>query len=292
MLYDLALDIGSDYAHPVATGRHVLRVMPLVLPGRQNVERAALSIDPQPESRRDFTTFFGGEASGFVIRHPHQRLEARLRARVEVTAPAWQTGRTLAKAALPAALEAIASVAPDSPHHFTGPSPRLPPAGDAIRSYARESEGAGPEIHDIAFSLMRRIHRDFRYDGKATTVDTTAEEAFRLKRGVCQDFTHVMIAALRVLGIPAGYVSGYLRTLPPPGKPRLVGADAMHAWVRVWCGPQAGFIEYDPTNDMLAGEDHIVAGFGRDYADIAPLAGTLKGLGGQSGFQRVDISVV
>lgn len=291
MLYDLSLEIGSDYAHPVSTGRHVLRVQPLEITGRQQVLSLSLAIEPEPESRRDFRGFFGGAATGFVVRQPHQQLKAALRARLDVTAPAWRIAATVSHADLPEALRAIAGVGPESPHHFLGASPRLPAVSQAIASYAAEAADRHAAVHTLAQSLMHRIHRDFKYDPKATDVDTPAEAAFRLKRGVCQDFTHVMIAALRSLGIPAGYVSGYLRTLPPPGKPRLVGADAMHAWVRVWCGPDAGWIEYDPTNGVLASEDHIVAGYGRDYADIAPLAGTLKGLGGQSAFQRVDISV-
>jgi transglutaminase-like putative cysteine protease len=133
------------------------------------------------------------------------------------------------------------------------------------------------------------IHRDFAYDRKATRVDTLATEAFALKRGVCQDFAHVMIAGLRGVGIPAGYVSGFLRTIPPKGKPRLEGADAMHAWVRAWCGQGAGWLEFDPTNAMAAGPDHIVIGYGRDYADISPIVGMLKTSGGHEATQSVDV---
>lgn len=292
MLYNLSLDIGSDYAHPVSTARHVLRVQPMEMPGRQHVLASTLAIAPRPESRRDFQGFFGGAATGFVVRQPHLQLQATLRATIEIAAPVWGADHALPLPHLADALCNTASVAPDSPHHFLGPSPRLGSVPEAIAAYARDGADLAAPVHELALGLMHRIHSDFRYDSRATDVDTPAETAFRLKRGVCQDFTHVMIAGLRALGIPAGYVSGYLRTLPPPGKPRLVGADAMHAWVRVWCGPAAGWIEYDPTNAVLASEDHIVAGYGRDYADIAPLAGTLKGLGGQSAFQRVDISVV
>lgn len=291
MRYDLSLDIGSDYAHPVANGRHVLRIVPAELSGRQHLEAVSLTIAPEPESRRDFTGFFGGAATGFAIRHPHPALHVRLKARVEVHAPKWHSERAILLQNMTGALAAIRSVAPDMPHHFLAASPRLPRVDEAIHAYARESLDAGPDVFSIARSLMNRIHADFRYDAKATTVDTPAEQAFALKRGVCQDFTHIMIAGLRSLGIPAGYVSGYLRTLPPPGKPKLVGADAMHAWARAWCGPDAGWIEFDPTNRMLASDDHIVAGHGRDYADIAPLAGTVKAYGAQDGYQRVDIAL-
>lgn len=291
MRYDLSLDIGSDYAHPVAHGRHVLRIVPAELPGRQHLETLSLTISPEPEGRRDFTGFFGGAATGFAIRHPHPTLKVSLTARVDVNAPKWHSEASILLRNMTAGLSEIRSVAPDEPHHFLGPSPRLPKVEEAIEAYARESLEAGPDVFSIARSLMQRIHADFHYDTKATTVDTPAGKAFALKRGVCQDFTHIMIAGLRSLGIPAGYVSGYLRTLPPPGKPKLVGADAMHAWARAWCGPEAGWIEFDPTNRMLASDDHIVAGFGRDYADIAPLAGTVKAYGGQNGYQRVDIAL-
>lgn len=292
MLYDLSLHIGSNYAHPVATGRHVLRIAPLPIPGRQDVERQAITIDPEPDSRHLFRGFFGGEATGFAIRHPHQKLEATLSARVHVTVAPWKGDQALAMSAMPTALAGIASVAPLAPHHFLHESPRLPKAGAALGGYARDSLTPGANAFEIAQDLMLRINGDFKYDSKATNVDTPAETAFHMRRGVCQDFTHVMIMALRALGIPAGYVSGYLRTLPPEGKAKLVGADAMHAWVMAWCGPESGWIEFDPTNRMLASEDHIVVGHGRDYADIAPLTGTVKGHGHQSTFQRVDINVV
>jgi transglutaminase-like putative cysteine protease len=142
---------------------------------------------------------------------------------------------------------------------------------------------------EVVNDLNKRIHADFTYDGDATDVRTTARQAFDLKAGVCQDFSHVMIAGLRGLGIPAGYVSGFLRTIPRPGKERLEGADAMHAWVRAWCGREAGWQELDPTNDMVAGNDHITIGYGRDYSDVSPIVGVLKTSGSQKGKQSVDV---
>ena len=146
-----------------------------------------------------------------------------------------------------------------------------------------------PSVQALAERLCNRINNDFAYDTEATTVATHAYDAFRLKRGVCQDFSHVMIAGMRGLGVPAGYVSGFLRTIPPPGKERLEGADAMHAWVRVWCGREAGWLEFDPTNGMRAGDDHITVGYGRDYSDVAPIVGIVKIAGGQAAEQSVDV---
>jgi len=136
---------------------------------------------------------------------------------------------------------------------------------------------------------MQAIHAAFRFDASATRADTSPTDAFRLRQGVCQDFTHVMIVAARAQGIPAAYVSGYLRTLPPPGMPRLVGADAMHAWAALWCGDALGWVGFDPTNAVLAGTDHIFVAMGRDYSDVAPLDGVFHGGDGQSMGVSVDV---
>ena len=140
---------------------------------------------------------------------------------------------------------------------------------------------------EAADDLMRRIKRDFKYDPAATDVSTPIAEAFAKKTGVCQDFAHIMIAGLRGLGLPALYVSGYIRTIPPPGKERLVGADASHAWASVWCGPDWGWIDFDPTNAKLVSDDHIVVAIGRDYADVSPVDGTIF----VSGDQKLEVFV-
>jgi transglutaminase-like putative cysteine protease len=134
---------------------------------------------------------------------------------------------------------------------------------------------------------MGRIRRDFRYDTKATDVRTPLAKAFEQRRGVCQDFTHIMIGGLRGLGLPAAYVSGYIRTIPQEGKPRLEGADATHAWVSVWCGGVAGFVDLDPTNNLVVANDHVILAHGRDYSDIAPIDGVVLG----AGDQEVDVAV-
>jgi transglutaminase-like putative cysteine protease len=161
--------------------------------------------------------------------------------------------------------------------------PRFEPA----TAYTRESFPAGRPVLQGAAELMRRIKADFKYDTKATVVSTPISEAFGKRHGVCQDFAHIMIAGLRGIGLPAAYISGYLRTIPPPGKKRLEGADAMHAWVSVWCGEAHGWVGLDPTNAMLMGNDHIVLAKGRDYADISPVAGIILG----SREQDVDVEV-
>jgi transglutaminase-like putative cysteine protease len=137
--------------------------------------------------------------------------------------------------------------------------------------------------------LNNRIHADFRYDPGATEVSTPVAQAFEARHGVCQDFSQIMIVGLRGLGLPASYVSGYLRTIPPPGQPRLEGADATHAWIAVWCGSALGWIGFDPTNAMLAGDDHLVLAVGRDYADVAPIDGVILASGGQTLKVEVDV---
>ncbi|MND25159.1 Protein-glutamine gamma-glutamyltransferase [compost metagenome] len=288
MLYDLSLHMGYAYDVPASGARHVIRLLPLSLPDRQRLIAGSVTVSPATDERVTFIDFFGQQATSVLVRAPHDRLDIRMQARVMVEAPTMQADLSPTLDVLRTELAEVWSVDPSSPHHFTGSSPRLPEE-PAIAAYAREAVKPGQTVREIAAALCTRIHKDFKYDVEATTVDTTPKEAFKLKRGVCQDFSHVMIVALRSLGIPAGYVSGFLRTIPPPGKERLEGADAMHAWVRVWCGDALGYVELDPTNNIPAGSDHIVVGYGRDYSDVAPVIGVLKGYGNQKADQAVDV---
>lgn len=288
MQYDLSLHMGYRYDVPASGSHHILRVLPLSLPGRQRLVAGAVTIEPKPDETTRFTDFFGHPATTIALRAPHQSLDIRMEARVIVDARPVHADVSPTLAGLAEELADLRSLDLDSPHHFLGPSPRL---GDVatIAGYARAGFYADRTVRQVAEELCARIHTDFRYDPDATTVDTSPEDAFALRRGVCQDFAHVMIVALRSLGIPAAYVSGFLRTIPPPGQPRLAGADAMHAWVRVWCGKSTGWIELDPTNDIAAGTDHIVVAYGRDYSDVAPVIGVLKSYGGQQTIQAVDV---
>jgi len=161
-----------------------------------------------------------------------------------------------------------------------------------VTAYASASFAPGAGILGSAADLMRRIRRDFKYDPKATVISTPLKEVFEKRHGVCQDFAHVMIAGLRGLGLPAAYVSGYLRTIPPPGKPRLQGADATHAWVSVWCGAALGWIGFDPTNDLLVENDHIILAIGRDFSDVSPVDGIIVGSRKQKLNVAVDVLLV
>lgn len=289
MLYDIKLRMNYEYDWPISGGRHHARLMPLTRRGFQRVVAASLTIDPQPAERMEFHDFFGNTVAGIVIRKPHEGLDIRMTARVEVSrSDAAMLDVSPDLPALRQELESLRSLASESPHHFLAAGPLVPHSA-AITEYAARSADPGRSSFAIARSLCDRIAADFEYDPEATDVGTSADQSFTLRRGVCQDFAHIMISGLRGLGIPAGYVSGFLRTIPPPGKERLEGADAMHAWVRVWCGREAGWQEFDPTNAMLAGNDHITVGYGRDYSDVAPVVGIIKIQGGQEILQEVDV---
>jgi transglutaminase-like putative cysteine protease len=285
VIYDVAHITTYRYEAPVASATCTLRLTPM-----QTLDQAVLSsaidVQPAPAARRARTGFFGVRSEEIRIDISHRELRIEARSRVEV-----QTVRQpslLAEPPWDAVRQAVArsdSLAPASPVHHLFPSPFVAFSGEMTR-YAARSFPAGRGIVEGALDLMRRIKADFVYDPRATQVTTLPVQAFERRRGVCQDFAHVMIAGLRGLGLPAAYVSGYIRTTPIGGR-RLQGADATHAWVSLWCGPDIGWIGLDPTNGVRAGDDHIQLAVGRDYADVAPVTGIILG----SGAQRLTVAV-
>ncbi len=288
MRFDVTHVTVYDWGGPVPVADCRLRLTPIERRG-QRVHRSRLVIDPQPEHVVDEVDWFGNHVTRIAFRAPHSRLTLRSTATVTTlplgpldaaASPAWET--VAARAAQ------SRSLGPDDPVQFVFPS-RVVPLTPAVTRWTVECFTPGRPILEAALALTKRIHAEFRYMPGVTDVATPLARAFEERRGVCQDFAHVMIAGLRGLGLPAAYVGGYLRTLPPPGKPRLEGADAMHAWVEVWCGADIGWIGFDPTNAILAGEDHIVVAFGRDYADAAPVIGILSSSGEQGLAVAVDV---
>jgi transglutaminase-like putative cysteine protease len=286
MIYDIRQTTTCTYASPVANARHVLRLTPIGRP-RQNVHVASLQIAPEPAQRREEHDFFGNHITWIAFEQPHDKLVIKVSARVaidELIQP-----NALATPTFEFEREEVAGtddIGPMSPAHFLFPS-RMVSLDPEIRDYARQSFPHGRPVLDGALDLMRRIKTDMVYDTKATTVTTTAPMSFALRRGVCQDFAHIMISGLRGIGLPAAYVSGYLRTAPRHGFAGLVGSDAMHAWVLVWCGNSTGWIGLDPTNAVLASDDHVTLAIGRDYSDVAPIDGVIVASGGQ----RIDVAV-
>jgi transglutaminase-like putative cysteine protease len=288
MIYDIRQTTTYDYASKVAFAHHVLRLMPINRP-RQRVHAAALEIFPLPVERREGFDFFGNHVTWIALEEPHDSLSIRVAARVAVelpidpsapATPAWEQVR--------ADVMMTSDLGAASPAHFLFPS-RQVSLDPEIADYARASFPAGRPIFEGAADLMARIKADFIYEIGATSVATTPSTAYALRRGVCQDFAHIMISGLRGIGLPAAYVSGYLRTVPKEGRARLEGADAMHAWVMVWCGEAAGWCGFDPTNAILVGDDHVTLAVGRDYSDIAPIAGVVFASGGQHLEVAVDV---
>ena len=288
MLYDIRLSITYTYPGSAVGGRHLVRVMPLEVAGAQRLIAGLLDITPRPEEREDGTDFFGNATSSFAFRGAHKTVGFRVQARVERLGIDPDLQLSLPLSALATALNDHAELGPASPLHFLAASVRVPPDA-ALTRYARAALRPGMTAAQATVAIGQAVFKDMAFDAKATTVDTPAAEAFAKRRGVCQDFSHIMITCLRGIGVPAGYVSGYLRTRPPPGKARLEGADAMHAWVRAWCGPALGWLEYDPTNACIPVADHIVAAYGRDYSDVSPIKGSLRISGGQKSVQAVDV---
>lgn len=288
MIYDIGLRITYDYDLPVNAGRHVLRLVPANLAGEQDVVSQALTINPACEERFELTDFFGNGAVEISYRAPHEHIVFDLACRVDRHARQREGVVSPVLEAMGSEIAAVQSLAPSSPHHFLGRSPRVRPMPD-MDAYTSALVVEGMTSFGLVQALAAALHRDMKFDPGATTVDTPPEEAFAGRHGVCQDFAHVMIACLRGAGIPAGYVSGFLRTIPPKGKARLSGADAMHAWVRAWCGREAGWIEYDPTNNLMVADDHIVIARGRDYSDVSPVKGVLRTAGSQVSKQSVDV---
>jgi transglutaminase-like putative cysteine protease len=284
MIYDIRQVTTYRYASPVAYARHVLRLTPIDRMG-QRVHAAALDIEPKPVERREGHDFFGNRMTWVELDRPHDTLSVQVAARVAVkrdialeATPPWEAIRDAAFASV--------DLSPNSPAHYLFSS-RQVSLDPEIRAYAAESFAVGRPILDAAVDLMRRIKADFTYEIGATTASTMPPMSFALRRGVCQDFAHVMISGMRGLGLPAAYVSGYLRTGQPSDKDELQGAGAMHAWVLVGCGEEVGWRGLDPTNGIFAGDDHVVLAIGRDYADVAPIDGVIFASGGQ----RLEVSV-
>lgn len=288
MLYQIRLRILYDYDSPADVGRTLLRVTPADIAGVQAVRRARLACRPVPAEQITRSDFFGNSCTEVAYRDPQPSTEFLMEAEVErfEVDPGLDVSPDLD--GLLRELAARPSVSGDAPQTFLPASPRVPPHA-GIAAWARKAAAGAETVFGKVMAVTSALHRDMTFDPTATMVDTPLAEAFEGRRGVCQDFTHIQICALRSLGIPAGYVSGFLRTLPPEGQERLEGADAMHAWVRAWCGKDMGWVEFDPTNDMLAGSDHIVIAHGRDYFDVAPVKGSMRLAGGQRTSQGVDV---
>jgi transglutaminase-like putative cysteine protease len=287
MIYRIVHRTTYEYRYPVSVGTHVACLKPRALPHHQ-LSRSELRIQPRPATRTERVDFFGNILCFFTIREPHKELvvEARSEVTMEGNATPWpqppipweEAVKSIPNDHSPAGLDAYQ-------FGFESPRIRLRPE---FASYALQSFTPRRPMPEALRDLTARIHQDFRFDSKVTNVRTPTEEVFKKRRGVCQDFAHLQIACLRSLNLAARYVSGYLRTYPPPGQPRLVGADASHAWVSAYC-PGIGWLDVDPTNNIVPWNGHVTLAWGRDYGDVSPLRGLILGGGSHTLKVAVDM---
>lgn len=272
-----------DYGAPVSLAHHLAHLQPLS-DAAQALHAHALEIEPAPAHHRAGVDAFGNARLHFMLAQPHRVLVVRATSRVGVAprfealqpedSPPWD--------ALVARLRYVARAPYEPAVAFAQPSPYVPRL-EALRGWVEPVFPAGRPVAEAALALMHRLHAEFRYEARSTQVDTPLAQAFAQRSGVCQDFAHVLLGALRMLGLPARYVSGYLRTDAADGVPR-IGADASHAWVQVWAPgtpgvPADGWLDLDPTNACVPGADHVRLATGRDYGDVAPLRGVIRGGG-------------
>lgn len=286
MKYQLTHSTRYLYEGSVTVSHHLARLSPRSLPG-QHCPWHELEIRPTPVGRGVHIDSFGNTTTYFEVEGKHETLEVIARSLVEVfparvqdamSTPPWETVRDACHAE---------RLTPGSDAGIFRFASTMIPVGPEFAAYARQDFPPGRPVLVGVVALTTRIFEEFKFDPRATEVATPVSEVMKKRAGVCQDFAHLMIACLRSLGLPARYVSGYLETAPPPGQARLVGADASHAWVSVFCGDDAGWVDADPTNNILPGERHITVAWGRDFADVSPLRGVTLGAGGQ----RLEVAV-
>ena len=289
MQYLLSHRTAYAYASSVDAAHHIAHLRARAFPG-QTVSSISIATHPEPAMAVQHVDHFGNLIDIYRIDQPHQRFDIEVRAAIEVKFPApppaertppWEEiASALRDDGFPEAVEAS---------EFVYESP-LVPSDDALKAYGAQSLTPGRPILAAARELTRRIKADFEYHPGATDISTPLQQVFEGKAGVCQDFAHVMIAALRAHGLAAAYVSGYIRTVHSQEEIELRGADASHAWVAVWCGEQAGWVHLDPTNDLVAHEDHVAVAWGRDFSDVSPLRGVI--LGGDDHVYSVAVTLV
>ncbi|MEO1190709.1 MAG: transglutaminase family protein [Pseudomonadota bacterium] len=287
MLYDVSHRSTFTYAAPVALSHHHLHLRPRDTP-LQRVRASRLNIRPMPVVASDHQDFFGNRVTDVTVQESHQRLLVEARAQVAVEAP---PARDLAASpsweSVAAELTGVSSPVARDAQQFTFASPHVA-LSQAVLDLASSVFTPGRPFLLCLAELTSRIYHDFTYRGGVTDIYTPVEEVIDRQEGVCQDFAHVGLACLRVLGLAARYVSGYLLTHPPEGQPRRIGADASHAWISAWC-PQFGWVDADPTNDLLVGDEHITLAWGRDYGDVSPINGSVVGGGAHKVHVAVDV---
>lgn len=289
MIYKIVHRTTFKYRYPVSLGNHLAYLIMRPSLPYQSAE-SELHIQPQPVTTDERSDYYGNRVFFFAVLEPHRKLVVEARSQVVLEhPPTWPQHS-------PPWEEVVRSLPLDYTHsgldayQFVFESPRIRIRPE-FAAYALKSFTPGRPLLDALLDLTARINKEFHFDSKVTNVRTPPEEVFRKRRGVCQDFAQVQIACLRSINLAARYVSGYLRTYPPPGKPRLVGADASHAWVSVYC-PGTGWVHVDPTNNVIPSTGHITLAWGRDYGDVSPLRGLILGGGAHTAKVGVDVEPI
>jgi len=286
VLYDIRHKTTFSYEEVVSVSHHVLHLTPRVHP-QQTCLASETIVEPRPAVDSVAEDYFGNPVEYLTVQEPHRQLVVDAHARVEVRAAAqppvleqsepWEAVR-----------DSLADDAALNAYEFAFPSPYVA-FNDDIEAYARQSFPPGRPVLAAAMDLTAGIFREFRYRGGVSDVSTPVSEVFAMRQGVCQDFAHLEIACLRSLGLAVRYVSGYLLTRPPEGKEKLVGSDASHAWVSVFAG-DAGWVDFDPTNNVIPSVEHITFAWGRDYGDVSPINGLIVGGGAHQVAVAVDVN--
>jgi transglutaminase-like putative cysteine protease len=287
MLYDVRHETRFRYASPVSISHQLLKLRPR-RSNRQNVLDATLAVTPNPYVQRSWVDYFGNEVEFLTVQEPHRELVVLSQSQVEVLpgmsimldfSPAWEV--VAQSMQTPTNNEALSA----SQYCFASP---FVDVHAELRDYALASFTPGRPLLEAVMALTTRIYEEFSYQGGVTDVYTPVLDVLKLKKGVCQDFAHLQIACLRAIGLPARYISGYLMTHPPAGKEKLKGADESHAWLSVWC-PELGWVDFDPTNNLITNLDHVTLAWGRDYGDVSPVSGFIFGGGAHEVAVSVDV---
>ena len=290
MIYQVTHRTTFTYTQPVAISHHVLRLALRTHP-RQHILRSSLTIDPTPSVRSDGKDYFGNPLTHLTIQTPHSVLVVETRATVDVNKlEPIHLDQSLPWDQVTEQLQGVTDGEILDAQQFLYDSPYVT-IDDDTYEFVQECFPPGRPILAGVMDLTSRIFRDFIYEGGVTDVSTPVKDVLATRKGVCQDFAHLEIAALRSLGLPARYISGYLLTHPPEGKEKLVGADASHAWLSVWC-PGLGWIDFDPTNNCIPNDEHITLAWGRDYGDVSPINGFMIGGGQHTPAVSVDVAPV
>lgn len=288
MRYEISHRTTYDYNSEVSVSHHLLRLKPREHP-RQQTLKYHLTTQPGSARQDSHTDYFGNNVSIVVLEGPHRQLTVAAECQVDVQPPAvLEPGATQPWESIADLCRAQSYGVWGEASEFCFPSP-LVPVRPEFRDYAAPAFAPGRAVLAAAIELMSSLHKDFAFDTQATTVATPLDQVYRQRRGVCQDFAHLQIACFRAMGLSARYVSGYLETAPPPGQVKLIGADASHAWVQLWCG-ETGWIDLDPTNNLLPADRHITLAWGRDFGDVSPLRGVLVGSGTHQLTVAVDVN--